>query len=232
MESIKKISVTEQVIEELKKYLLSGNVEKGGKLPPETELSEMLGVGRSTVREALRTLCAMGYVDLKPGRGAFAEITSADDEILSLSKNARNWFTVNRKTLGEFSEIRELIEPRAAEKCAVSADETVVRELSSILDRFSALIASGEAESAGLAAIDREFHLCVIKNSGNSLLYLMYSQLGELFRQYSSSSFAARPGTAASTLDEHTEIFRAISRHDPAGGGDEKASRHRRRADL
>ena len=210
MESIKKISVTEQVIEELKKYLLSGTVPKGGKLPPEKELSEMLGVGRSSVREALRTLCAMGYVELKPGRGAFAAITSEEVEMLSLSENARNWFKVNRKTLDEFSELRSLIEPCAAEKCADKADDKTISELSAVISEFERLISYGATDSAELAAADREFHLSIIKNSGNGLMYLMYAQLGELFRQYSSSSFGARPGTAASTLEEHRDIFDAI----------------------
>jgi len=79
MAAIKRTTVTEQASEEIRKYLLSGELKTGDKLATETELSVMLGVGRSTVREAIRILQAMGYVELRPGKGAFAAVTTEED---------------------------------------------------------------------------------------------------------------------------------------------------------
>ena len=79
MQPIQRTSVTAQAIEQIKKSLFSGEYQPGDKLSTETELSAALGVGRSTVREAIRTLEAMGYVELRPGRGAFVRITREED---------------------------------------------------------------------------------------------------------------------------------------------------------
>ena len=76
MESVKRMPIVQQVVDKLKEYLFSGEIAVGDKLPVEKELCEQLGVGRGTVREAFRILEATGYVELRPGKGAFAARTS------------------------------------------------------------------------------------------------------------------------------------------------------------
>lgn len=71
MADIERRSQTDAVVAELKRFFLAGGIEVGGKLPTEKQLCETYRVGRSTIREAIRTLQVMGYVELKPGRGAF-----------------------------------------------------------------------------------------------------------------------------------------------------------------
>lgn len=58
MNTLKRTTMTERAAEEIKKYLISGQVKPGDKLLTETEFADQLGVGRSTVREAIRTLQA------------------------------------------------------------------------------------------------------------------------------------------------------------------------------
>ena len=108
-----KTGTAEKVAENVKAMLFSGEIARGMKLPGETALAKRLGVGRSSVREALRLLSASGYVELKPNRGAFALVTS-EDELPS----ARSWLKLNHEKVEELLSVRSCIEPFACELCA------------------------------------------------------------------------------------------------------------------
>ena len=61
----------EKVIDYIQGEILKGDLKRGEKLPPERELAELLGVGRNSVREAMRTLSLMGFISSTQGAGNF-----------------------------------------------------------------------------------------------------------------------------------------------------------------
>jgi len=211
MKTIKRTTITERAVEEIKQYLLSGDLKPGDKLLTETEFSEQLGVGRSTVREAIRTLQAKGYVELRPGRGAFAVITSKEDE-LSLKDTAIQYFRSNQGSLKDFLEVRSLIEPYAASLAAARADQDICQTLQNIHSRFC-LAADRHADHAELAQLELEFHSAIVSASGNKMLSSIFRQLCRTFSVYSENSFSAHNSVEA-TVKEHTNIIEAILRHD------------------
>ena len=71
LRKIGKVSVTDLVVEELRRSIKSGNYKVGDKLQTEGEICRQLGVSRSTVREALRILQTTGMIVIHHGRGAF-----------------------------------------------------------------------------------------------------------------------------------------------------------------
>ena len=75
---VKKPSVVDQIVENLRDFLKSDVLTIGQKLPSETELAHRYGVGRSTIREALRLLQAQGFVELRPNAGAFLSSKEPD----------------------------------------------------------------------------------------------------------------------------------------------------------
>lgn len=208
MQPIQRTSVTAQAIEQIKKSLFSGEYQPGDKLSTETELSAALGVGRSTVREAIRTLEAMGYVELRPGRGAFVRITREEDAEAQ-ANHARAWFTQSERTLTEFAQLRRLLEPEAAALAACHASREGKAQLTAALDAFCRAAEKG-GEPASLSAADRLFHTTLIRESGNRLLYQFYQQTETLFTAYSVRSFTARPDTPPHTLSEHRRILDAV----------------------
>ena len=212
MAAIKRTTVTEQASEEIRKYLLSGELKTGDKLATETELSVMLGVGRSTVREAIRILQAMGYVELRPGKGAFAAVTT-EEEVRSLRDHAKDWFAVNERTMEEFLQVRHLVEPKAAALAAGFIGEEGAAELERELVRFEEALGN----PAELAAADRNFHTLIVRESNNQLLYQFYLQTKDLFLQYSTRSFTFSGDTAMNTLEEHKKILSAIRAGDAEG---------------
>ena len=70
-EPLKKVTLTEQVMERLAGMITSGQLKPGDKLPNERDLAELFGVTRSRVREALRALSLVGMLTIKPGDGSF-----------------------------------------------------------------------------------------------------------------------------------------------------------------
>ena len=71
-EPLKKVTLTEQVMERLAGMITSGQLKPGDKLPNERDLAELFGVTRSRVREALRALSLVGMLTIKPGTGALS----------------------------------------------------------------------------------------------------------------------------------------------------------------
>ena len=71
MKPIERISIVDQVINNLKDYIVEQNVAVGDKMPTEKEICEMYGVGRSTAREAYRMMQAIDMIDVKRGKGAY-----------------------------------------------------------------------------------------------------------------------------------------------------------------
>ena len=209
------MSVTDQTMEALREKILSGEYRPGDKLPPEVALTEMLGVGRSTVREAVRILQAMGYVELKPGRGAFV----AEDDPRG---RAENWFTVNEDTLVDFRSLRWMVEPESAALAAVRRMESDITELQALTDRFSETSRQyAETGDRGLTPVltrlDQQFHTLVLRISGNTLLTQLYSQISPLFRQYSIRAFTTNPEASRYTDREHRCIADTITAGNASG---------------
>ena len=215
MSAEKKMSVADQAMETLREKILAGEYRPGDKLPPEVALTEILGVGRSTVREAVRTLQAMGYVELKPGSGAFV----AED---NLRDRAENWFTVNEDTLVDFRSLRWMVEPESAALAAACRTEKDMAVLQALTDRFSEeshrYAASGDRGlTPQLTRLDQQFHTLLLRSSGNMLLTQMYGQIAPLFRQYSIRAFTLRPSSADQTAREHRRIADAVLAGDADG---------------
>ena len=207
--------VVSEVTARIKEMLFSGELTKGQKLPSENKLAETLGVGRSSVREALMQLSASGYVELVPNRGAFAIVTDPA-EIPSPHDGALHWLTVNRASVDDLLKTRACIEPFAAELCAERADKALVDSLAENLAAFEKELKKGRHEE--LSKLDYTYHKTILEGSGNRFLIGMYSQLLQLFMQYSSSSFQTTD-VKRNTLTEHRMIFDAIAAHSPVEAG-------------
>lgn len=70
-EPLKKVTLTEQIMEQIAGMITSGQLKPGDKLPNERDLAELFGVTRSRIREALRALSLVGMLTIKPGDGSF-----------------------------------------------------------------------------------------------------------------------------------------------------------------
>ena len=209
MKPISKSSVLEQVVQELTQFLASGDISEGEKLPPESELGKTLGVGRSTIREALRVLQTRGMITVQQGRGAFVERTVPDDPGLA------HWFSEHRFELEEFFEVRIALESLAVR---LAAERATVEELHALDRSFTAFATAADAEEwPRLSALDEEFHTLIATAAHNRLLAGMNQMVVGNLKEYRATIFIV-PRLAYKAVEPHQAIFEAIRNGDAERG--------------
>lgn len=99
----------EKVIDYIQGEILKGDLKRGEKLPPERELAELLGVGRNSVREAMRTLSLMGFISSTQGAGNFVSCNLEKN----LAESTRMMMMLNETDYRQISELRQGLESQA-----------------------------------------------------------------------------------------------------------------------
>jgi DNA-binding GntR family transcriptional regulator len=168
-------------------------------LPPgrhlvESELAEHLGVSRQPVREALHRLSMEGWVDLRPGYGAFVHTPTAEE--------AEQLFAV-----------RALLETESAKLAALHATASGLERLRALVKEGMDAVASGEGERAVEA--NAELHRIITEMSGNSVLAELAMRVARRVRWYHGLVVDRR---GRSSWEEHARIIDAI-----AAGAQEEA---------
>ncbi|TXK84826.1 FadR/GntR family transcriptional regulator [Paenibacillus sp. N3.4] len=196
---------SEIVLQQIKQQIISGAYPPGTKLPTVVELSASFQVGRSTVREALSALKAMGWVDIRHGGGTFVSKKLPSDD----TEESKGIFD-HTESLQEILEVRKFIEVGCASLAAERRTEHNLIELNNILAQMEAALGNEEASEEA----DIRFHLEIARSSNNSLLIGMMESLTERLQESMSTSrriwFFAERASAEELLQEHREIYEAI----------------------
>jgi GntR family transcriptional repressor for pyruvate dehydrogenase complex len=182
----KKTTVVDSIIEQIVTKMRDGDLRSGDKLPPERELIDMLNVSRSSVREALKGLAAMGLVETRPGEGTFVtenkpnlDIHGANIEALSESLQKEMRHHMNQARFFLETSIVTLAAENISEEAANAIHEAW-KNLSVFEDEeiLSQQYMNWEAH-------DR-FHLSIAEASGNpffvQLLSLLLGSIPESLR--------------------------------------------------
>jgi DNA-binding FadR family transcriptional regulator len=187
LRTAKRSSLVDQVIEQLRGEITGGGWPVGGKIPPEPVLSETLGVGRNTVREAVRALTHAGLLESRQGDGTYVRATS------ELSGAVRR--RLETAELVEILEVRRGLEVEAARLAATRRTEADIAAIALALARRDAAWAAGE--HAMFVEADFDFHTAVVEATHNRVLT-------DLYRDFS-AALRASIG-AAGTLLEHADV--------------------------
>ena len=157
--------LTDQAAELLRARIVSGEWEVGAKLPGETTLAAQLGIGRSTIREAVRTLAGLGMLESRQGAGVFLRSTTPPDQ----------WPRVlEAEAILHVVEVRNAVEIEAARLAAQRRDAVDVAALRQALDGRTAAAHSGDA---AFVDADIAVHRAVVDAAHNPVL----SELFETF---------------------------------------------------
>lgn len=206
MKAVKRIPVTTQIAESIRKSIVKGQFRIGDKLPPEIKLCEILKVSRSSIREALRQLQAEGYVELLPGRGAFVRDNQSHDY-----NTVRRWFITASPNLRDFTEVREALEPLAVRMAVERGTAAELKTLERIHNDFSA--AAKENNVSALAGLDEKFHTHIVTMSHNSLLGKINDILNSELKEYRVRSISIK-ANSENTVSEHEKILINIKKKD------------------
>ena len=176
IKSIKSEKIHAQVYEQLKALLLEGHWTTGEKIPSEAELCRMTGVSRVSVRTALKSLIAQGFLISKQGEGTFVVGVSVDMNMDILVPI----IGLDKKNILEVLEYRKILEVGIV---PLIFDNLTNQDLSDLKGNLEELEQTSEDQIKTITELDLAFHrkLCLI--SGNSLIIKVNQILGNLFRK-------------------------------------------------
>lgn len=208
---IDRTSIKDLALEQLKRYIMSGAVQPGQRLPSERDLAERLGVGRSSVREALKVLEAVGLIETRVGDGTYiVEQTGANiARVIGLS--LATW----GGAIVELLEARRIIEPAAAQFAATRATDADLTALGAALQAMEA----ADTFPTYLAA-DMQFHRLVAQATHNTLVARLIANLIDMLEETLRAAHGDELSTAAEGDGTHREVLAAIERHDGTGAAD------------
>ena len=200
-----KPDLTGRLIGSFKTMLSAGNFVPGSKLPPERELSKVLGVNRTSLRHALTALETMGVVTRRVGDGTYF----TKDATTILSAPLDFLILVDRIPFRDLIEARMIVEPELAARAAERATSDDLADLRKALKEMQA---SGP-DRARLAQADVAFHETIFRASGNRTCLYMFSALHRaLITGISRTSVL---DDASETIGFHKGIYQAIYRRQP-----------------
>jgi GntR family transcriptional regulator, transcriptional repressor for pyruvate dehydrogenase complex len=208
LEPIQRTPLIDEVVVRLRELIESSRYAPGDRLPSERSLSEDLRVGRSTIREALRTLEALGLIELRQGRGAFV---SAKDPAADDRPPFADWPSSYRWRIADVIEARVELESGTAALAAGRRREENLRRMRAALDEFDH--ASARRDLSALVLADVAFHDAIAECANPVLASLLRSMRSQGIRSRSTS--LRRRERWASVRERHEAIYEAIAARDP-----------------
>ncbi|MEN3150594.1 FadR/GntR family transcriptional regulator [Neorhizobium sp. IRAMC:178] len=193
------------VQESLRDYIEDNKLTAGAALPPETFLAQQLGVGRNSVREAIKALESVGILETRRGIGVFVREFSFEP----LLDNLAYGLQASLRDVEELQEIRRVLETGLIDRTIEMIDEEDIAELRCISDRMRERAERGES----FAEEDQQFHQLLFRCQNNKMLSALIDIFWSAF--YKASGFAnlASP-TPLATWRDHHEIVEAIAARD------------------
>lgn len=205
LSTVRKNRVHEEVARQLELLILK-ELKPGDKLPAERELATMLGVSRSSIRDAIRRLDLVGLVEPRQGSGTRVREISTETLVSPLA----NVIAQKRQMVNELLEFRKMLEPGMAARAAEHATPQDLARMEEILDRQEQKVRDG-----GLAIEeDSEFHYCIATAARNSVVLKVVDVVMDLLRETRSRSLQTE-GRPQRSMAGHRRILKAIRRRDP-----------------
>jgi len=206
MRKIQKTLVHELVAQEIQTYIHERELKEGDRLPSVDEMARMFGVGRSSLREALRYLEAVDVVRVENGKGIFVR------DIDSFRFTGKVKVENEKRFLLSVLDVRIALEGKAVELAAARATPAQVQEMQRCLDEYRALKESGKDTSK----IDLAFHRLIIKASDNPILESVLQSIGALYEKFFNEPLGDKQ-LFDETYPYHITLFEAIARRDRQG---------------
>jgi DNA-binding FadR family transcriptional regulator len=202
-----KVSVSEETVAGIVQMIRDDQYAPGDRLPGERLLSKQLAVGRTSVREAIRHLEALGLLEVRQGLGTFVK----DPGARILQTTLAPHIVTDKRQLDELFETREIIEIAAASRAAERADAAQIAAMRRWAQMIETYVARGDAQ--GIVTADVEFHRQIIAASGNNTLVALMDSIVDLLHdmRYDSGDI---PELLPEIISGHRAILAAIEARD------------------
>ncbi len=201
--------LADRVTAQLEALVIGDSLQPGDLLPPERELCELLGVSRTVVREAVRTLVAKGLLEVRQGHGTV--VRSPDVRLASeVMTHVLRGSGADRVAFPRIHEVRRLIE---VETAGLAAERHTPEDLLEIAKQLHACGDAADPESWALA--DVAFHASIAAATHNILFPVLLSSMSEILMELRRAAVAL-PDTTDRAHRHHELIYAAIRDRAPA----------------
>ena len=206
-------SAVTQVTDYLKALIFSRKLKTGDRIPTEPELSKLVGVGRGSVREAIKRMEALHVLDVRRGDGTYVANMSGTQDLDSLLYKV----VLEDISLGEIADYRIQIEISILH---LAIQNITKKELQALRENYESFVhyvhAPGKKDPVMLQKLDISFHILLGKAAHNRLLEDIYAFSLQIFSPYMLRNYQAGKieHDAQSTLDSHRLILEALEQRD------------------
>lgn len=191
------------VVDRMHQLIADGDWPVGSRIPAEPELVALFGVGRNTIREAVRALEHAGLLAPRRGDGTYVRSANVLTEAIARC--------TNESELMDLLTTRRALESEAAALAADSITATDLEGLRELLATADAALSSGDVDRYAVA--DVAFHHALVAASGNRLLISLYEGVGEVIARHHAALVAASVRDRRNPAG-HAEIIDAIASGD------------------
>ena len=208
----------EYVAEQIRRAILLRVVEPGGRMPYEQELAAALGVSRSTITHALRTLEREGLIEVRRGRGGgvFSRGVNADGGDPEVVRALRD----QRDDIEAAAELRAVVEPAVAGLAAQRAVTAQVRAL----EELNAEMRSAEGDDHRFMRADTQFHLGLAEAAASPMLAAAVER-ARLAHAQALEALPDSPAWHERSVEQHERVLAGVREHD-AGRARAAMERH------
>ena len=208
MALIKKKKLADEVIDEIKRMIQSGELKEGDRLPNQNEFAAQLGVSRTSLREAINTLSVLGILEQHQGYGTI--VKSRFSALYADHLSAP--FITDEKATMELLEARQFIEIGAARLAAKNATPKQIKEMGVLIDDMAK--ANKREDTQKLSEQDIEFHFLIAQATQNRVIIHLLATIRGLMEKFMHEAFLILHDQKR-YLKAHRDIFNAIKKKDP-----------------
>lgn len=210
-QSATKDKMSTHIIRQVREAILKGDLQPGECLPSEKELIHQFGVSKHTLREALRTLEAMGFIEIKRGAGGGPVVSEVDMQ--TTRDSIANFLHFQNVSVSSLSEVRKILEPYLARRAAERFSAKEVENLTNIDAKCQEVFQKQKNIVGTREEID--FHVFLAKASRNPVMEMILDFVNSILTDIKAHM---KPGAEFSehVLTSHRKILEAIK----AGDGD------------
>jgi GntR family transcriptional repressor for pyruvate dehydrogenase complex len=202
-------TIVNEVLARLTQAIVKGQFKPGDQLPAEPELSLQLGVGRNSIREAIKMLSAMGVLVIRRGQGTFLadSISPAIFNPLIIS------LILEPKASEHLCELRIMLESTIMLMAMKKMSEDDFCRIRCLLGETEALYNSGKGTIEDFVQFDIRFHIEILKCTHNPLIEHVGQTIIALFPEYIKKSLMLTDGVGAS-IKNHYHILEVLALKD------------------
>lgn len=204
------------VVEQFHELLRSGELKPGDRLPPERELAVLFGVGRNSVREALRQLDTLGLVESRRGDGTYVR----EANVSSLIAPFRAVIALSSTAVEDVLAFRKMFEPEVAAMAAQALDDDGRERLERALRRFEDAVGGGDRPREA----DSDFHFAIACATKNALVIGVEQALMEVLGEFRSRLREGGYDASRRAARGHQALFGAIVARDADGAREAMAA--------